>query len=77
MKEKKIKFFATLHVGTRETIGFIIVGLSMYIIYTYTYIYMCTHTHQIHSLVHLHETRVFLQVLKKLYNSRTRYVLTR
>jgi len=40
-RQKKEKNFVTLHVGTREAVGFIIINLSMYIIYTQ--IQRCTH----------------------------------
>jgi len=64
-EEKQIKFFATLYVGTEEAIDIIIVSLSMYITHKNTCVYT-THIHiptQIYALVHLHETRVLLQVL--------------
>lgn len=65
-EEKQIKFFATLYVGTEEAIDIIIVSLFMYITHKNTCVYTRPHIHiptQIYALVHLHETRVLLQVL--------------
>jgi len=77
--KRKQKFFVILHVSTREAVGFIIVNLSMYIIYTQ--IQRCTHararpllqkyTHT-HTRMHAHsclftwDSSSFTSIMKKL-----------